>query len=125
MSLLPGGERGSHVQQLAWAAVVIWLGWQGFVNVHRWHAFDGNLSTLANEINVGGEEAFREHFVQVLEMNGQTVAPESVRVVLEEASGRYRITVPTAWTIDLGVWRLEIPTVRQTWVEKRPYLPSS
>jgi hypothetical protein len=37
--------------------------------------------------------------------------------------GRYLISVPSAWTLDLLVWKLELPTVRKTWIERRPYNP--
>ena len=36
-------------------AVVLWLGYQGWLNLHRYSAIASNLSTLIGELDIGGE----------------------------------------------------------------------
>ena len=123
MSLLPGGEHGSRLHQCAWAFAVIALGYQGFVNLHRWHAIAGNVSSLANALNLEGEEEFRRQLAHILDVNGVSLDPAEVIIAVDEAKGEYVISAPCRWTLDLYVRQFQvtrtvqarIPRVERSW----------
>lgn len=120
MGLLFGGDREdtSRRYHVALAAAVIWLGYQGFLNLHRYNAVESNLHSLGQELNIGGEREFRESLIAILNMNSVTVAPDEVSVTLDQAANAYMISVPCVWSVDLFVWRWERKTQHRTRVAR-------
>ena len=101
MPLLPGGERGPPLLQLAFAAAVLWLGWQGFVNVLRYQAVSTNVATLSAELNHGGESDYRRLLIQTLELDSSAVADQDIDIALDPEKDQYRVTVRSKWTLDV------------------------
>lgn len=101
MPLLPGGERGPPLLQLAFAAVVLWLGWQGFLNVLRYQAVSGNIATLSAELNHDGVSEYRRQLMRILELDSSAVAEEDIHIQLDPEKDQYQVTVRSKWTLDV------------------------
>jgi hypothetical protein len=125
MNLWPEGERGRRLSRAVWSALLIWFTVQSMINLLRWHNIDGNLASLANELNISSEENFRRDFLEAMQRSKEPVTAEDIQVLLDEESNQYRVSVHTIWTVGFGLWTLRIPTVRQTWLMRSPYLPGS
>jgi hypothetical protein len=123
MPLLPGGddERVPRWMQLLFAAAALWLGYQGFLNVNRYNAIASNLSTLADELNIGGEEAFRREFVRILDVNSVTVDPSAIEISIDAAADDYVVRVPFAWSLDLHWWHPQLATTLRGRVRRVHY----
>jgi hypothetical protein len=100
-SLLPGGERGSRLAQLGFVALVIWLGYQGLINTHRFSAVEGNLHSLGDELNTSGEAAFRRDLVRALGLNDVPVTPQEIAISVDHAAHQWVIAVPCHWSLSL------------------------
>ena len=123
MPLLPGGddERASRLYQIAFAVVVLWLGYQGWLNLHRYNTIASNLSTLIGELNIGGEAQFRKSVVHVLDLNGVAMDPGAVVISLDKVEDDYLVEVPCEWSLDLHWWQLRHVTTLHNRIHRTQY----
>lgn len=124
MSLLPGGENGSRSFQVCFAVAIVFAGYQAFVNLHRYQAVSGNLVSLGDEINLRGEDAFRERLVSILEINGVQMTPEEIAVSLDKGRNAYLVSAPCRWTLDLPWRTVGTQTTLRALIPRKAYLPS-
>ena len=119
MSLLPGGERGSRLYQLAFALFVITGGYEGFMYFHAVSSVDGNIASLGDDISLNGEAHFRRELVRSLDLNGVLAEASNIEVTFRPEANVYEVVVPARWTIDLPWKRLELHRTFRARVPRR------